>query len=173
MNSPTSSSQEIEEPLKGTSTTRIKQEEDNNSNQLSKKQLKRQLKRQLILDERPAKRAAERARKKAKKLESKNSTTPKQQEDGGNSNKQKPIIFPATVVFDCRFDDKMSDKNLCLDLATNQAFQHAQLPIAEHFSQLKTRKVLTVNQVFEILVNYLVDQDWKNAFERVIPSRKL
>jgi hypothetical protein len=102
MNSPTSSSQEM-----------IKQEEEvepgNNSNKLSKKQLKRQLKRQLILDERPAKRAAERARKKAKKLESKNTTTPNQQ-DGANSNKQKPVIFPATVVFDCRFDDKMSDK---------------------------------------------------------------
>ncbi|OAV95393.1 hypothetical protein PTTG_05446 [Puccinia triticina 1-1 BBBD Race 1] len=69
--------------------------------------------------------------------------------------------------------DHNRHKNLCLDLAGQHRFQHAQLPISEHFSELKTRKVLTVNQVFEILVNYLEDKDWKKAFERVIPARKL
>ncbi|KNZ43754.1 hypothetical protein VP01_98g2 [Puccinia sorghi] len=63
--------------------------------------------------------------------------------------------------------------NLCLDLAQQHGFQHAQLPINQHFSHLKTRKVLTVNQVVEILVSYLHDQDWEKSFQRVIPARKL
>ncbi|PLW30112.1 hypothetical protein PCASD_16736 [Puccinia coronata f. sp. avenae] len=69
--------------------------------------------------------------------------------------------------------DRNRYKNLCLDLAVQHNFQHAQLPINQYFSQLKTRKVLTVNQVLEILVSYLDNQDWEKAFERVIPSRKL
>ncbi|PLW43186.1 hypothetical protein PCANC_07007 [Puccinia coronata f. sp. avenae] len=69
--------------------------------------------------------------------------------------------------------DRNRYKNLCLDLAVQHNFQHAQLPINQYFSQLKTRKVLTVNQVLEILISYLDNQDWEKAFERVIPSRKL
>ncbi|KAI7961620.1 hypothetical protein MJO28_002109 [Puccinia striiformis f. sp. tritici] len=64
-------------------------------------------------------------------------------------------------------------KNLCLDLAEQNHFNHAQLPINQYFSKLKTRKVLTVNQVFEILVEFLCVNDWGKSFDKVIPSRKL
>jgi tRNA (guanine9-N1)-methyltransferase len=37
---------------------------------------------------------------------------------------------------------------------------------------MPTRKVLTVNQVFDIMVKYNECQDWRLAFETVIPKRK-
>lgn len=38
--------------------------------------------------------------------------------------------------------------------------------------ELPTRKVLTVNQVLAILLNWVEDRDWKKAFFDVIPPRK-
>ncbi|CAH7689049.1 guanine-1-methyltransferase-domain-containing protein [Phakopsora pachyrhizi] len=66
-------------------------------------------------------------------------------------------------------------KNICLDRANLLGIKHAQLPIDRFMSeQLKTRKILTVNQVFEILVNYLNEgNDWKKSLEKTIPIRKL
>lgn len=321
----------------------------------SKKQLKRQIKRRLALEERPAKRAAERARKKARKQESKQSHLDREPTSTLQSTHQATKIFPSIVVFDCRFDDRMSEKeivsldrqlahsyainrrakvqferlictsfngrlsqrfqangnqylrwksfkftprsiedlvpqacsssvqdqqsnrtddqtdltrlasiehddddddelddrmeadpdpppnhpssdphldlnppmdrknpqnqseswipqklnksdviyltadsnnlletidpnkiyvigsivdrnrykNLCLDVSNQHGFNHAQLPIDRYFSKLKTRKVLTVNQVLDILVRFLEESDWEKAFEKVIPSRKL
>lgn len=68
--------------------------------------------------------------------------------------------------------DHNHHKGLCFELAVKQGFGHAQLPIAEYI-KLSSRKVLTVNQVYEILVQYTETNDWKTAFSNVIPSRKL
>lgn len=38
---------------------------------------------------------------------------------------------------------------------------------------MTSRKVLTVNQVFEIMVKWLDYRDWEKAFMEVIPERKL
>lgn len=48
----------------------------------------------------------------------------------------------------------------------------ARLPIGEYIT-MTHRKVLTVNHVFEIMMNYLRDKDWRQAFLSIIPERKL
>jgi tRNA (guanine9-N1)-methyltransferase len=48
----------------------------------------------------------------------------------------------------------------------------AQLPIGRYLSHLPTRKVLTVNQVFEILVKWVETRDWELSLYAVIPKRK-
>ena len=48
----------------------------------------------------------------------------------------------------------------------------AQLPIGDYI-KLGTREVLTVNQVYEILLTYLDCKDWRQAFMSAIPTRKL
>ncbi|EPB80730.1 tRNA (guanine-N(1)-)-methyltransferase [Ancylostoma ceylanicum] len=67
--------------------------------------------------------------------------------------------------------DHNSHKGLCLDLAVRKGYGHARLPIDE-FVEMKTRKVLTINHVFEILVHYTNNHDWEKAFFTVIPPRK-
>ncbi|KAL6739925.1 hypothetical protein Aduo_013322 [Ancylostoma duodenale] len=67
--------------------------------------------------------------------------------------------------------DHNSHKGLCLELAVRKGYGHARLPIDE-FVEMKTRKVLTINHVFEILVHYSSNYDWEKAFFTVIPPRK-
>jgi len=63
-------------------------------------------------------------------------------------------------------------KNLCLDKARESGVHAAQLPIGRFLSHLPTRKVLTVNQVFEILVKWVETRDWELSLYSVIPRRK-
>ncbi|KIK44933.1 hypothetical protein CY34DRAFT_802158 [Suillus luteus UH-Slu-Lm8-n1] len=63
-------------------------------------------------------------------------------------------------------------KNLCLDKAQTSSIRHARLPIGRYIASLTTRKVLTVNQVFEILLKWVETRDWEQAFWSVIPKRK-
>ena len=42
-------------------------------------------------------------------------------------------------------------------------------PLAKSFTY---NKILTINQVFEILATYFVDKDWPNALARSVPKRK-
>jgi len=63
-------------------------------------------------------------------------------------------------------------KNLCLEKAQTSSIRHARLPIGRYIASLTTRKVLTVNQVFEILLKWVETRDWEQAFWSVIPKRK-
>lgn len=67
--------------------------------------------------------------------------------------------------------DHNSHKGLCLKKAMDQGISHGRLPI-DSFLKLKTRKVLTVNHVFQILVAVCNGSSWKDAFVQIIPSRK-
>ncbi|BGP52492.1 hypothetical protein JCM8202_000140 [Rhodotorula sphaerocarpa] len=78
--------------------------------------------------------------------------------------------------------DRNRHKLLCLNKATNDlpegGVRHAQLPIGEALPELKTRKVLTVNQVVEILVKWVDGgqvrgkEGWEEALRSVMPTRK-
>ncbi|TFK43841.1 guanine-1-methyltransferase-domain-containing protein [Crucibulum laeve] len=63
-------------------------------------------------------------------------------------------------------------KNLCLNKAKASGIRTARLPIGRYLASLPTRKVLTVNQVFEILLKWVETKDWEESFYSVIPKRK-
>lgn len=83
----------------------------------------------------------------------------------GEVNESKAYIIGGLV-------DHNHHKGLCYELAVQRGIAHAQLPITE-FVKLKSRKVITVNQVFEILLGFTETKDWKEAFFKVIPARKM
>ncbi len=62
-------------------------------------------------------------------------------------------------------------KSHCYDLAVKEGLSHGQLPIGK-FMHMKTRQVLTVNQVFEIISNFSECKDWQKSFVSVLPKRK-
>ncbi|KAM9984793.1 hypothetical protein ACTFIY_009227 [Dictyostelium cf. discoideum] len=62
-------------------------------------------------------------------------------------------------------------KGITYEKAQKQGIAHAQLPIGEYI-QMASRKVLAVNHVFQIINEFLVVNNWKDAFEKVIPKRK-
>ncbi|XP_048761551.1 tRNA methyltransferase 10 homolog A-like isoform X4 [Ostrea edulis] len=67
--------------------------------------------------------------------------------------------------------DHNHHKGLCHSLATERDVGHARLPISE-FLDMKTRKVLTINHVFDILLKYTETKDWPQSFCSVLPQRK-
>lgn len=62
-------------------------------------------------------------------------------------------------------------QRLCLNKAVESGIRTAKLPIGR-FLSLTTRKILTVNQAFEILVKWVETRDWEKALYTVIPKRK-
>ncbi|KAH8092462.1 guanine-1-methyltransferase-domain-containing protein [Cristinia sonorae] len=63
-------------------------------------------------------------------------------------------------------------KNLCQKKSEDTKIRSARLPIGTYLSELKTRKVLTVNQTFEILLKWVETRDWEQALYSVVPKRK-
>ncbi|CED85140.1 Uncharacterized conserved protein [Phaffia rhodozyma] len=69
--------------------------------------------------------------------------------------------------------DRNRYKNLCLDKATRLGIRTARLPIGTYLASMPTRKVLTVNQVFDILTSWVEFKDWEKALTKVMPIRKM
>ncbi|XP_064638151.1 tRNA methyltransferase 10 homolog A-like [Lineus longissimus] len=62
-------------------------------------------------------------------------------------------------------------KGLCHQLAEKNQINHAQLPIRE-FIDMKGRKVLTIDHVFEILAKFTETKNWEESFLAALPKRK-
>ena len=69
------------------------------------------------------------------------------------------------------FVDHNHHKMHCFNLAVNAEISHCRLPIGKYM-HMKTRQVLTVNQVYEIICKYVECKDWQKAFITVLPKRK-
>ncbi|XP_061344361.1 tRNA (guanine(9)-N1)-methyltransferase [Gastrolobium bilobum] len=67
--------------------------------------------------------------------------------------------------------DRNRWKGITMKKAQEQEIQTAKLPIG-NFMKMSSSQVLTVNQVFEILLKFLETRDWKASFFAVIPQRK-
>uniref|UniRef100_A0A6V7QX13 tRNA (guanine(9)-N(1))-methyltransferase n=1 Tax=Ananas comosus var. bracteatus TaxID=296719 RepID=A0A6V7QX13_ANACO len=67
--------------------------------------------------------------------------------------------------------DRNRWKGITMKKANDQGIQSAKLPIANYW-KMSSSQVLTVNQVFEILLKFWETRDWKTAFFQVIPQRK-
>lgn len=67
--------------------------------------------------------------------------------------------------------DHNRNKGLCHRLAEEQGVKHARLPIGNCLV-MKTRQVLTVDQVFAILLKVTEGQSWTEALLAAIPQRK-
>lgn len=67
--------------------------------------------------------------------------------------------------------DHNHHKGITFEKAKELGIAHAQLPLGS-FVKMNTRKVLTVNHVFEILLSYLEKENWQDAFFTILPQRK-
>ncbi|XP_077598737.1 tRNA methyltransferase 10 homolog A [Stigmatopora nigra] len=67
--------------------------------------------------------------------------------------------------------DHNHHKGITLDRARDLGIRHARLPLAT-FVRMNSRKVLTVNHVFEIILAYVEKGHWRDAFFSVLPPRK-
>eukprot|EP00123_Amoebidium_parasiticum_P007872 comp18425_c0_seq1/m.19663 comp18425_c0_seq1/g.19663 ORF comp18425_c0_seq1/g.19663 comp18425_c0_seq1/m.19663 type:complete len:320 (-) comp18425_c0_seq1:231-1190(-) len=67
--------------------------------------------------------------------------------------------------------DHNHHKGVAYQRAIDQGIGHAQLPIGDYI-KLASRKVLTINHVFEILLEWVATRNWQTAFLKVIPERK-
>ncbi|XP_032688101.1 tRNA methyltransferase 10 homolog A isoform X2 [Odontomachus brunneus] len=62
-------------------------------------------------------------------------------------------------------------KGICHKLANEAGIRHGRLPL-DKFLQMKARKVLTIDHVFEILLRITEGDTWQEAFLKVLPERK-
>ncbi|KAL5207708.1 hypothetical protein ABZP36_032143 [Zizania latifolia] len=67
--------------------------------------------------------------------------------------------------------DRNRWKGITLKKAVDQGIQCAKLPIGNYL-KMSSSQVLTVNQVFEIMLKFVETGDWKASFFQVIPQRK-
>ncbi|XP_037093935.1 tRNA methyltransferase 10 homolog A-like [Pollicipes pollicipes] len=67
--------------------------------------------------------------------------------------------------------DHNHHKGLCLRRAEEAGLSHARLPI-DQFVQMRTRKVLTIDHVFCILLEVAAGRSWQEALCTVLPARK-
>lgn len=68
--------------------------------------------------------------------------------------------------------DKNRHKELCLNKAKELGITTKRLPLDKYVA-VDGRRVLTTTHVIEIMLRYFDGNDWKQAFERTLPQRKI
>ena len=68
--------------------------------------------------------------------------------------------------------DKNRHKELCLNKAKELGIPTKRLPI-DAFIKIDGRQVLTTTHVVQLILEYYNTKDWKQAFETVLPARKI
>ncbi|GMM55309.1 tRNA (guanine(9)-N(1))-methyltransferase [Maudiozyma humilis] len=68
--------------------------------------------------------------------------------------------------------DKNRHKELCLNKARELGIPTRRLPI-DSFIKIDGRQVLTTTHVVQLILEYFNTRDWKQAFENVLPARKI
>ncbi|KAI5481488.1 tRNA (guanine-N1-)-methyltransferase [Pseudohyphozyma bogoriensis] len=68
--------------------------------------------------------------------------------------------------------DHNQHKFICYNKANAQGIKHAQLPIAKYMPEMLARKILTVNQVVDIITKWTELRDWTAALSAAMPTRK-
>nr|BAH71517.1 ACYPI001661 [Acyrthosiphon pisum] len=68
--------------------------------------------------------------------------------------------------------DHNSCKGASLKVANDLGIAHARLPIDENIN-MQTRKILTINHVFEIISKVVSGMSWKEALISTLPKRKM
>lgn len=71
------------------------------------------------------------------------------------------------------FVDHNSKKGCTLDVAKQYKVRTARLPLPEHITIGNLCTVLTINHVVEVLAVFAETQDWKEAFQTVLPTRRV
>ena len=83
------------------------------------------------------------------------------------------VVDPDKVYVIGGFVDDNIKRNTSLNICQTQGITTACLPISSHFAKPNHKQeVLTINQVFEILILVYNDVSWKDAFDKVLPQRK-
>ena len=59
-------------------------------------------------------------------------------------------------------------KNLCYDRAKKLKIAHAQIPKGKYLAEMTSRKILTVNHVYDILLKWAESKDWAAAISTVM-----
>ena len=67
--------------------------------------------------------------------------------------------------------DRNRHKGICYKRAMEKGIKTAKLPIGEYM-EMNSRFILATNHVFEIMINWLANRDWSEAFMAVMPKRK-
>lgn len=68
--------------------------------------------------------------------------------------------------------DRNRLKGHTMEKALTQGIATARLPLAEHIQMGSYSRVLTVNHVFDIILDHQANSDWRGACERCVPIRK-
>lgn len=80
-------------------------------------------------------------------------------------------LDPSKVYIIGGIVDRNRHKLITYNKAKEQGIQTAKLPL-DKYVDTKATKVLTVNHVFECLINFIDHQDWTKAFLETLPLRK-